>query len=138
MKSFGCIDIFVCIPVSYEKKFQYYVLCICGSILNYFWTYWTISNGFDRQNRGLKDNYITTVFMKIGSQVEEGDLQVSQPKEGLQSKFRSYWTQVEPCKCFPKRKVSTRACIFLETIPRVMANPWETRQLVLPLEKLPR
>lgn len=88
----------------WKKKFQHYVLCICGS-LNYFWTYWTISNGFDRQNRGLKDNYITTVFMKIGSQVGEGDLQVSQPREGLQSKFRSYWTQVEPCKYFPKEKL---------------------------------
>lgn len=130
---------YICLhPSCLGKKVQHYVLCICGSLLNYFWTYWTISNGFDRQNRGLKDNYITPVFMKIGSQVEERDLQVSQPREGLQFKFRSYWTQVELCNCFCKRKVSTRPCVFVQTIPRDMVNAWETKQLVLPLEKLSR
>lgn len=69
------------------KKKKLSALCsyICDSLLNYFWTYWTISNGFDRQNRELKDNYIATVFMKIGSEVEEGDQQASQPRERLQS-----------------------------------------------------
>lgn len=124
---FGCLNILVCIPFFYEKKFQHYVLCICGSLLNYFWTYWTISNGFDRQNRGLKDNYITRVFMKISSQVEGGDLQVSQPRAGLQSTFTSYWTEKKSCKCFPNRKVSITVWIFLCTIPRDMAKPWETR-----------
>lgn len=42
--------------------------------------------------------------MKIGSEVEEGDWQASQPREGLQSQFRSYWTKMEPCKMFPGNK----------------------------------
>lgn len=64
--------------------------------------------------------------MKIGSQVEGGDLQVPQPREGLQSTFTSCWTEWKSCKCFPNRKVSATVWIFLCAIPRDMAKPWET------------
>lgn len=67
--------------------------------------------------------------MKIGSEVE--DQQASQPREGLQSQFISYWTQVEPRKCLPKIKVSFRPPVFQENISRDMANSWETRQFSL-------
>lgn len=90
----------------------------------------------DLTDRTENSKIITTVFMKIGSEVEEGDRQASQPREGLQTQFRSCWTQVEPCKSFPKMKVSFRPPVFLGNISRDMANSWETRQLVQPLEKL--
>lgn len=64
--------------------------------------------------------------MKIGSEVEKGDQQASQPREGLQSQLRSYWTQEEPCKMFSGNKSHFQINIFLQNISRHMVNSWET------------